>query len=760
MTKGPKLAVLLSADPGDLKKGLAVARGEIATFAREGAALTERLTRGLGGVKTLLGGLGAGISIAGLVNSLRQAISAADGLGKAATRIGVTTEALGRLRFAARLSGVEASTLDRTLAGLTARAPRLESEFTKLGITVRGAGGEFLTADEILANTADLLASLPEGAERTGLAVRLLGASGADLLPMLAGGSAGLRELGDEADRTGLIISRETAEAAAQFSDNLDRVRLSGEGVATQLAAELLPDLVTLSELLRDVAQGGDLARGIAAQLRIEWGTLAAAGREVAAAVGVVRAVAGGAQLSIRNAASTASFGLIDPADTAAVEGQADAFRSAVDAYKAAAEDFANAKVNALMAGAKFSGPDELRAQAEEERRLAELEQARLKRLQEMREAIDQVLARNRSSLRTTRDEADKLGPALARLTDITAGLAAEAGGPAAQAWERYRRSVQQAADAGAAAIKAGADEVLVQRQVAEAIDAAARIRDEALKRASDATTRWLEKLEDLQAELDGPVHRILLAYARDVREAAQAMEDGLIDEATFQRLVAAWTELRDRSIEAIRAPLTEAEQFQLGVAQAAVRSLAGLFASIGDSSMSASEKVKNFARGFAQAIASMIAEALAFAAVLRVLEAIAPGTAALLRASRGGGTGSFHSGGIVGMARGSLRELHPVLGMMAAAGQLQRFHSGGFPGLRANEIPAVLEKGEEVLAKGDPRNRLNGGGMERPAPGYRIVNVFDPSFVPDQMNSAAGEEVVMNHIGKNPGRVRQVLGL
>ncbi len=41
------------------------------------------------------------------------------------------------------------------------------------------------------------------------------------------------------------------------------------------------------------------------------------------------------------------------------------------------------------------------------------------------------------------------------------------------------------------------------------------------------------------------------------------------------------------------------------------------------------------------------------------------------------------------------------------------RYHSGGLAGLRPDEYSAILQRGEEVLTRDDPRNRLNGGGSE-----------------------------------------------
>ena len=60
-----------------------------------------------------------------------------------------------------------------------------------------------------------------------------------------------------------------------------------------------------------------------------------------------------------------------------------------------------------------------------------------------------------------------------------------------------------------------------------------------------------------------------------------------------------------------------------------------------------------------------------------------------------------MHSGGMVGTG-GTARQVPASL--FAGA---QRFHSGGWPGLRSDEVPAILQRGERVLS----RREASGGG-------------------------------------------------
>lgn len=65
----------------------------------------------------------------------------------------------------------------------------------------------------------------------------------------------------------------------------------------------------------------------------------------------------------------------------------------------------------------------------------------------------------------------------------------------------------------------------------------------------------------------------------------------------------------------------------------------------------------------------------------------------------------AFHQGGIVGL-EGSARAGVPLSAWIGAP----RLHGGGIPGLGANEVATILERGEEVLTADDPRHRGNLG--------------------------------------------------
>ena len=92
------------------------------------------------------------------------------------------------------------------------------------------------------------------------------------------------------------------------------------------------------------------------------------------------------------------------------------------------------------------------------------------------------------------------------------------------------------------------------------------------------------------------------------------------------------------------------------------------------------------------------------------------------------------------------------------------RYHSGGVVGLRADEQPSILQKGEEVLSKSDPRNVMNGGGNGGGGGGGNIqqtlVATLDPdSVIQHSKNSGGLKTAVFDILAENPGETKQLIG-
>lgn len=122
------------------------------------------------------------------------------------------------------------------------------------------------------------------------------------------------------------------------------------------------------------------------------------------------------------------------------------------------------------------------------------------------------------------------------------------------------------------------------------------------------------------------------------------------------------------------------------------------------------------------------------------------------------GMVGVAHGGGIAGSLNRH-RSVSPDVFATAV-----RMHTGGVAGLRANEVPAILQRGEEVLTTSDPRHIFNQGSAGGSAPGsqtsVRVINAIDSASVLDQaLRTPAGERVILNWMRANARTVSQTMG-
>ena len=132
----------------------------------------------------------------------------------------------------------------------------------------------------------------------------------------------------------------------------------------------------------------------------------------------------------------------------------------------------------------------------------------------------------------------------------------------------------------------------------------------------------------------------------------------------------------------------------------------------------------------------------------------------ALKGSTLGGFLGIAHKGEVIGRSTGKNQRRRVSSSVFAGA---QRYHSGGLPGLKPNEVPIIAKKGEEVLSESDPRNVMNGGGRQQdstPIVNIRNINTFSPvDALQAALDAPAGEKVLINKIASISSKVRGALG-
>lgn len=193
-----------------------------------------------------------------LAHVVEATLDMADETGKAAAKIGLTTEKLQELRFAGDLAGVSAQELDRAMTLLTKKAgdagignAEAAKSFAQIGISVRDAHGKIKPTDQLMEQIADRMKGATSATERLRIATEFFGTKGGGkFVAMLKDGSEGLRAAQQEARELGGIFSGEFAEKAEIFNDNLTRLKFGLRGIGLTILNSLLPYLLDLSETM------------------------------------------------------------------------------------------------------------------------------------------------------------------------------------------------------------------------------------------------------------------------------------------------------------------------------------------------------------------------------------------------------------------------------------------------------------------------------------------------------------------------------
>jgi prophage DNA circulation protein len=206
-----------------------------------------------GNMKSAFAVLGAGFAVAGITNAIRDVADFADEMGKAAQKVGTTTEALSGLKYAGDLADVSFEQLQTSLAKLTRNAEEFRDgsktaieAFAKIGVDPT----KFNDTAELFAAVADGLNKIDNAGRKAAIAQEIFGKSGAQLIPLLNAGSEGLKDAAEEAERFGKIISGETARKAEEFNDNMTRLGAAIDGLKISLGSGIIGDFADLTTQL------------------------------------------------------------------------------------------------------------------------------------------------------------------------------------------------------------------------------------------------------------------------------------------------------------------------------------------------------------------------------------------------------------------------------------------------------------------------------------------------------------------------------
>lgn len=295
---------------GDLQVDLRLASAKFEQGLKDVNAKLGNFSKEIADVKGAATGLAGALAIGAFGVWIKQSIDAADAAAKAAQGLGVTTEALSGLQFAAELSGVSNEKLSDSLKDLNKNiyeasiGTKTQADaFDALGVSVRDSEGNIRSADSVLLDIADRFAASADGADKTAIAMKVFGESGRTLVPLLNQGSEGIKQMTDRAKSLGLVIDGDAAKSAERFNDNLTIFQATTRGTANAIATAMLPTLGNLTDELVRVAESENFANEAASFLSSALKILVSAGVVVKSTFQLVGEIIGGTAAAIAAAA-------------------------------------------------------------------------------------------------------------------------------------------------------------------------------------------------------------------------------------------------------------------------------------------------------------------------------------------------------------------------------------------------------------------------------------------------------------------------
>jgi hypothetical protein len=219
---------------------------------------------------------------------VKNAIDTADATGKVADKLGMTTEAYSALAYTAKTTAD--ITRDNFGQAMRMMVDNLSQAAQGTGLAKNAIADLGLNAklladmgpEKAVLAISDAMEKIPNQGDRVRIAMDVF--RNADMVNALKGGSAAMREMMDEARRFGQVIGSDAARNADAFNDNIDRLKATATGMANQLAAQMLPALIGISNAMVETAQSSAFLEGAGKTLSVALQSVTTIGIGVASA--------------------------------------------------------------------------------------------------------------------------------------------------------------------------------------------------------------------------------------------------------------------------------------------------------------------------------------------------------------------------------------------------------------------------------------------------------------------------------------------
>jgi hypothetical protein len=183
--------------------------------------------------------------------------NAVDEVSEAASNIGIETNALIGYRYAAMQVGASAEMADKALMEMNLRLADSGEEGSESGEALRELG---LDLDSVLdldpasqfATIAEAFKNYTGSANKAKIATELFGRAGRKMPNVLNLGKEGLNQMLKDAQDAGLLLSDSDKAMGDAFDTEMNRLKISFEGVRNTIGREILPSVTKLITEFKD----------------------------------------------------------------------------------------------------------------------------------------------------------------------------------------------------------------------------------------------------------------------------------------------------------------------------------------------------------------------------------------------------------------------------------------------------------------------------------------------------------------------------
>jgi phage-related protein len=224
------------------------------------------------GIGVAMAAIGTAAVTAGkkLFDMANDAAAAGDEIDKVSQRIGLSRQGYQEWDYVLSQNGASISSLENGMKKLNNTvddavngSTSATDKFQRLGISMDDLQGK--SREEIFEMTVKGLQGISDEGEKAAIANDLLGNSSVELAALLNQSAESTEDLKNKASELGLVMSDESVDAAVNYTDAMDNLTRSFDGVKNNITSQLLPGFTMVLDGLTGLITGQE---GAAEQLK------------------------------------------------------------------------------------------------------------------------------------------------------------------------------------------------------------------------------------------------------------------------------------------------------------------------------------------------------------------------------------------------------------------------------------------------------------------------------------------------------------